>query len=86
MGEPESCTIWIASYDRAATVEISRGENAGRSITYSNVVDKLMRVGPWTGSDPRSISLPQPDPGAGVAIWLQDDATGRILAASFVHG
>ena len=83
---PEHCTIWIASFDRSATVEIERGENAGRAITYSNVVEKIMRVGAWRGSEDRKISLPQPGEGEGVAIWLQDDRTGHILAASFVKG
>ncbi|MEM1161022.1 MAG: DUF1223 domain-containing protein, partial [Pseudomonadota bacterium] len=48
--DPGLCTIWMASYDREQTVEIERGENAGRRLTYHNVVDKLMRVGQWTGS------------------------------------
>jgi hypothetical protein len=78
-------TIWVASYDREATVDIDRGENAGRSFTYHNVVEKLMKVGPWHPGAPASLPLPQPGPGEGVAIWLQDDRTGRILAASFVE-
>ncbi len=46
-GEHGPSTIWVASYDLAATVDIERGENAGRTFTYRNVVDKLMKVGPW---------------------------------------
>jgi hypothetical protein len=76
-------TIWVASYDDAATVAIERGENAGRNFTYRNVVDKLMKVGPWHADGPESFPLPQPGPGEGIAVWLQDDRTGRILAASF---
>jgi hypothetical protein len=78
-------TIWVASYDQAATVEIDRGENAGRTFTYRNVVDKLMKVGPWQADGPELFPLPQPGPGEGIAVWLQDDRTGRILAASFVE-
>jgi hypothetical protein len=77
------CTIWVASYDNDATVEIDHGENAGRKFTYRNVVDKLMKVGPWQPDGPESYPLPQPGPGEGIAVWLQDDRTGRILAASF---
>ena len=82
---PPPCTIWVATYDDAAEVEIERGENAGRTFTYRNVVDKLMKVGPWQADGPQSLPLPQPGPGEGVAVWLQEDRSGRILAASFVE-
>ena len=83
--DPPPCTVWVASYDQKATVAIERGENAGRTITYRNVVDKLMKVGPWQAAGPASFPLPQPGPGEGIAVWLQDDRTGRILAASYVE-
>lgn len=78
-------TIWVASYDREATVEIERGENAGRIFTYRNVVEKLMKVGPWTGDGPVRLPLPQPAPGEGLAVWLQDEQSGSILAASYIE-
>jgi len=78
-----ACTIWVASYDQAAKVAIDRGENAGRTFTYRNVVDKLMKVGPWQGNSAERFPLPQPGPGEGIAIWLQDDRSGRVLATSF---
>lgn len=79
------CTIWMASYDMQAVVNIERGENAGREITYHNVVQKLMRVGPWDVGASQTVSLPKPEKGEGVAIWLQDDQTGEIIAASFIE-
>lgn len=85
LASPAASTIWVASYDRSATVVIERGENAGRSFTYRNVVEKLMKVGPWAGAGPARFALPQPAEGEGVAVWLQDDRTGRILAASSVE-
>lgn len=85
-GEMSECTIWVASYDRSATVEIARGENAGEQITYHNIVDKLMRVGSRKSHAPQEVALPQPDPGTGVAIWLQDVETQRIISASFING
>lgn len=82
--EPERCTLWIAAYDLSQTVEIERGENAGRLMTYHNVVRELMRVGSWDGTA-QKLALPQPGPGQGVAVWLQDDKTGRVLAVRFVE-
>lgn len=87
LGDPASAgTLWVASYRRSATVAIKRGENAGREITYHNVVDSLTQAARLSGSAPRSVSLPRPGANEGVAVWLQDDRTGRILAASFVRG
>lgn len=83
--DPGRCTIWMVSYDKSATVDIARGENAGKSITYHNVVDKMMRVGAWQGEQAATIDVPQPRPGEGIAIFLQNDETGRVLATSFVE-
>lgn len=80
----EKCTVWMASYSKSQTVQIKRGENAGRKITYHNVVTKLMRVGTWDGS-PEQVALPSPGEGEGIAVWLQDDRTGRVLAARFIE-
>ena len=80
------CTIWMASYDHKQTVQIERGENAGEQITYHNVVDKLMRVGERRSGEVQEIALPQPGQGSGIAIWLQDNRTGRILSASYIDG
>ncbi len=83
-GQPR--TIFVATYTKEATVNIKRGENAGRAITYHNVVDELMTVGPWQGPASQTVSLPKPNPGEGTAVWLQDDLTGRILTASYIEG
>jgi hypothetical protein len=77
-----SGTIWIAKYNLASTVAIERGENAGRSITYHNVVTSLNRFGDWTGSDPDEYPMPMPDPGEGVAVWLQEGDSGPVLAVA----
>jgi hypothetical protein len=74
--------VWIAKYTMNATVEIERGENAGRTITYMNVVNSLSRIGSWAGSEREEIAMPQPGPGEGVAIWIQAGETGPILAAA----
>jgi hypothetical protein len=78
-------TVWIAKYTKSATVEIRRGENAGRSITYANVVTSLNRIGSWAGSEPEEVAMPQPEPGEGVAIWIQDGEGGPILAAAKIE-
>lgn len=83
--EPVTGMIWIAKYTLSTTVEITRGENAGRSMTYTNVVNSLSRIGPWAGNEPEEVAMPQPEPGEGVAIWIQDGASGPILAAAKIE-
>jgi len=83
--EPVTGTVWIAKYALSETVEIERGENAGRKLTYVNVVSSLMRIGDWAGSEPEEVAMPQPEPGEGVAIWIQDGAAGPILAAAKIE-
>ena len=79
---PVAGTVWIAKYTLRATVPISRGENAGRTITYTNVVKSLNRIGAWSGVGPEEVAMPQPDPGEGVAIWIQSGEAGPILVAA----
>jgi len=43
-------TLWLVFYDHSVTVPIDRGENNGRTITYSNVVRKLRPIAMWTGA------------------------------------
>ena len=77
--------VWIAKYTMNATVEITRGENAGRTITYMNVVNSLHRIGAWAGTEPQEVTMPQPEPGEGVAIWIQAGEAGPILAAAKIE-
>ena len=78
-------TVWIAKYTLNAPVEITEGENAGRTINYTNVVKSLSRIGEWSGHEPEDVAMPQPEPGEGVAIWIQDGEAGPILAAAKIE-
>ncbi len=51
-------TLWLVIYDRTVTVPIGRGENTGKTITYSNVVRKLRPVAMWKG-EAMSVDLPK---------------------------
>lgn len=57
-GDMPHATLWLVMYDRSVTVPIERGENSGRSITYSNVVRKLRPIAMWKG-EPMSVDLPK---------------------------
>lgn len=81
VGQPRPCTVWIAKYRQSEAVVVERGENAGRTLTYRNVVTSLDRIGEWDGRRLETVMLPQPGPGEGVAIWLQEGPGGPVLAA-----
>jgi hypothetical protein len=69
---------------RTATVQILRGENAGKSLTYTNVVRMINKIGDWTGK--RAVfDLPEaPQDGEGFVVLAQKgtpERPGAILAA-----
>jgi hypothetical protein len=43
-------TLWLVMYNPAITVAIERGENGGRTLTYSNVVKRLRPIAMWKGN------------------------------------
>jgi hypothetical protein len=42
-------TLWLVMFNPAITVAIERGENTGRTLTYSNVVKRLRPIAMWKG-------------------------------------
>jgi len=88
---PDRAAIWLAVFDRAVTVDIGRGENRSRSITYNNAVRKLHRVAMWKGK-PMSIDLPRseinPSQHDGCAVLLQAESRsglpGHVIGAAMV--
>jgi hypothetical protein len=74
---------------RATTVQIQRGENAGKSITYTNVVRAIDKVGEWTGNT-ATFSLPgATQDGEGFVVLVQKgtlEHPGAILAAAKSEG
>ena len=78
-------TIWLVRFDAAKSVEILRGENTGRSITYHNVVKDFWTLGLWQG-EPMEIALrlDELDRGEtdGCAVIVQKGGHGRIIGAA----
>ena len=83
-----NATIWVATMVPRAVVDVERGENAGRTITYTNVVRKIVPAGMWQGQ-PTKLSLPRPAimaEGTSCVALLQADGMGPILGASLPRG
>lgn len=67
------------------TVTIERGENAGRQVSYYNVVRHIMPIGMWQG-DPAFLKLPKEtllsDPKECCVALLQIVGSGHIIGAA----
>jgi hypothetical protein len=51
-------TLWLVFYKEEVSVPIERGENSGKTITYTNVVRKLRPIAMWKGEE-MSVDLPK---------------------------
>jgi hypothetical protein len=83
-GSNGPASIFALRVARTATVQILRGENAGKTLTYTNVVRMISKIGDWTGK--RAVfDLPEaPHDGEGFVVLAQKgtpEQPGAILAA-----
>lgn len=80
-------TIWLAVIRKSADVAIKKGENSGRTLTYTNVVHDMTPVGVWDGKPARvtiaNPSLIQPDI-EDAAVILQEGDLGPITGAAWL--
>jgi len=80
--------VWLCPLSASVSVGIGRGENRGRTITYTNVVRRWVKLGTWTGKG-ESFTVPidaiRFDGVDSVAVILQSGSAerpGPILGAS----
>jgi hypothetical protein len=90
--EMPHATLWLVMYNRSVTVPIGRGENSGRTVTYTNVVRKLRPIAMWKG-EAMSVDLPRSEVKRAdvnrCAVLLQaetkDGLPGPILGAATIE-
>lgn len=76
--------VLLVRYAHRLEQHITRGENAGRRLAYGNVVRAMRRLARWDGAamaGVEEIAVPAGEPG-GVALLVQDRASGRMLGAA----
>ncbi len=73
--------VQLVRYLPEATIQIERGENAGRSMTYHNIVTSWQRVGEWQGGAPLDMTADAPGDEP-VVVILQEPGPARVLAAA----
>jgi len=86
----QSGEVWLLPIKRKVPVRIGRGENRGNTVTYTNVVRGIIKLGEWNG-DKQTFTRPVADlikrDGTidGMVAMLQTgkpDAPGKVLGAA----
>jgi len=79
--------VWLCGVKKETAIQIARGENRGKTVTYHNVVRGWHKLGDWTGKA-ASFTLSRSDLKGGVdeaAVILQERPKGhpgRVLGAA----
>ena len=76
-------TVQLVRFRPESTVHIKRGENAGRTISYANVVTEMRSLGDWDGSAPLRVTA-QAAGDAPVAVLLQNKGGAGMIEAAAV--
>lgn len=79
----KGAVVQLVRFMPEATVDIERGENAGRVVTYRNIVTSWEPIGDWAGQAPLALQAPAPGNEPAVII-LQEEGFSQILAAARV--
>lgn len=78
--------VWLLGVTSAVEVTVGRGENSGRSIVYSNVVRRWLKLGDWSGAT-RTWTVPVADIKGdridAVAVLIQG---GTAKTPGVIHG
>jgi hypothetical protein len=81
-GEPvEAADVHLVRFIPEATVAIEAGENAGREVTYTNIVTDWETIARWDGSAPLELRYEALGDGS-VAVIVQGRHLGPVLTAA----
>ncbi len=87
-GRTGDCAVWLVYFDKQHTTAIPRGENAGKTLTYFNVVREFRRVAEYRGAD-LEIDLSRTGAKGArydrAAILVQEPEGGRIVGAAWTE-
>ncbi|AXT34384.1 DUF1223 domain-containing protein [Phaeobacter sp. LSS9] len=77
-------SVQLVRYAPLKTVDISRGELAGRRLDYANVVEQIDRVADWDGQGTLQLTVTLTDTRP-AALLVQQAPYGAILAAATLN-
>ncbi len=78
---PLPLVVHVVRYQPEDEVVITGGENAGLTVSYSNIVTSWEVAGQWTGADRLSLRV-HAEGSEPVVVLLQEPGPGRIRAAA----
>jgi hypothetical protein len=83
--DAREATIWLGVVQMSGSVPIKNGENAGKTLTYTNIVRELTPIGIWKGQ-PLKVQLPraalmQAD-AQKIVVLMQEGRSGPIIGAT----
>ncbi len=86
-GNPRDADIVLVTYIRHQQTSVTRGENAGRTLSHSNVVRSVELIGRWNGAAMTLKTATEPvlSGDVGCAVLVQSRSDGRILGAAAVN-
>ena len=76
--------VQLVRYLPQETVAIGRGENAGLTMTYHNIVTAWSTVVTWNGKTDLTVDADVAGPEA-VVVIVQEDGPGMIYAAELMQ-
>ena len=76
--------VFVAHFTPEETVAVKRGENAGRTLTYHNVVTGLYPVGRWSGKNRGEVTVDLQGERPFV-VFVQERKAGAIHAAMVIR-
>lgn len=74
--------VIVVRYAPLRVVQITRGENAGRTFDYANVVTNWTVLGTWDGQGPAEFDIPAPPEPQPGAVLVQASGQGPFLSAA----
>jgi len=78
---PNGTIVQVVRYTPEQTVDIQRGENQGRSISYANIVTEWRSVGEWNGSGDLDLTV-NVTGSSPIVVIVQEAGPGTIFAAA----
>lgn len=76
--------VQVIRYSPEETVDVRRGENAGRSLTYSNIVTHWSAVGEWSGSGDLNMNVTISG-NSPVVVIVQEPGPGAVMASAILR-
>ncbi|MFT4962098.1 MAG: hypothetical protein ACI92Z_003194 [Paracoccaceae bacterium] len=76
--------VQLVRYTPSHEIDITRGENAGKRMKYTNVVDDLSVIGRWNGRTPLKLTA-RLDDNSPAVVLVQYKGPGAIVAAVRVN-